>query len=195
MNTNRQNQLKFRNINIVKMITADQLKCKVSTQELDEMLHSFNYKEILIQLARINLFFQRSPDLLRAQKTLKSNFCSIPMLSKIRQGFIFSRQTTLRLLDICVRVSDLYATRTIDQNDVKADLVKAYLNVNGLLNTESSILTMQRDEEIKQLLVEIIPTIEYAINPSPEYETKKLIVRIEELYCHRKFGPLSKTRL
>ncbi len=180
MNTNRRNQLKFGNINVIKMITADQLKCKVSTQELDKMLHSFNYKEILIQLARINLFFQRSPDFLRAQKTLKSNFCSIPMLNKIRQGLVFSRQTTLRLLDICVCGSDLHATRTIDQNDAKADLVKAYLNVNGLLDTESSILPMQRDEEIKKLLVEIIPTMEYAINSSPAYETKKLIVRIEE---------------
>ena len=186
MNTNRRNLLNFGNINVGKMISAARLACEVSPQELEQMLHSFNYREILIQLARINLFFQRSSNFFSAEKTLKSNFCSIPMLHKIAgsedlsRGVVFARQSTLRLLDICARVSDLHSTRTIDENDAKADFVKAYLNINGLLDAESSILSMGRDEDKKKLLVESIPNMEYAIIGSPEYTIKKLLVRIED---------------
>ena len=189
MNTNRRKLLNFGNINIGKMISADQLECKVSLQELKQILHTFNYKEILIQLARINLFFQRSPDFFKAENTLKLNFCSIPMLQKIdssenlSRGFVFARQPTLRLLDICACVSDLHSTRTTDENDAKADFVKVYLNVNGLLEAESSILSTRRDEDKKQLLVESIPNMEYAIIGSLEAKIKKLLVRIEDFLC------------
>jgi hypothetical protein len=103
------------------------------------------------------------------------------MLNKINSvgdDFLFHRQTTLRLLNKCACVSGSDSERSFDENDVLNDFAESYLLVNELLAQGSSTLTGNSGK--KQLLVETIPMMEYAVNSSPAYETKKLFVRGEE---------------
>ena len=187
---NRRNFLNAGNVVIGKVITADQLCFSSSEQELTRILRTFNYEDILVILSRINLLFHRSTNLLEDERILKEAFCNLTMLNRIdtygelEGGFIFNRQATLRLLDKCACMSDPDAIRTFDRNDVRNDLARAYLIVNGLLNSYSSATSLPADDPWKKnLLAESIPSIsEYALNTAPEYETKKLIVRNEEIF-------------
>ena len=47
-------------MNISPLITAEELGYTGSAEDLMQTLSKFNHKDILIQLARINLFLQRS---------------------------------------------------------------------------------------------------------------------------------------
>ena len=189
---NRRNFLNAGNVIIGKVITADQLGLPSSEQELTRILRTFNYENILVTLSRINLLFHRSTNFLKDERILKEAFCNLTMLNKIdtyaelETGFVFSRQATLRLLDKCACVSDPDAIRTFEGNDARNDLARAYLIVNGLLNSYSSATSLPEDDPWeKNLLAESIPSIsEYALNTAPEYETKKLIVRNEEIFRH-----------
>lgn len=191
-NMNRRNFLNAGNIVIGKVITADQLGLPDSEQELTRILRTFNCKNALVTLSRINLLFHRSTNLLEDERILKKAYCSPVILNAIdastelRGNFVFNRQATLRLLDECAYVSDSESTPAIDGIGVTNDLARAYLIVNGLLNSYSSDPSLPEDERWeKNLLVEAIPSIsEYALNTAPEYETKKLIVRTEKIFRH-----------
>ena len=195
MNMNRRNLLNAGNMVIGKVITADRVGYTGSEQELTRILRTFNYKDVLVTLSRINLLFHRSANLSRDERILKENFCSPTMLNAIdafaalEGDFVFNRQATLRLLEKCACVSDSHSTRNFGRIDVRNDLAKAYLNVNGLLDKGSSAPSMTADEERKQYLVECIPFYEYAVNSSPEYEIKKLMVRTEEFLNHLQKQP------
>lgn len=191
MHTNRRNLLDIGNMHLGKFITADQLE-RVYTnpeQKLTEILRTFSYQDALVTLSRINLLFHRSSNLLEDERILKVAFCNIAMLNKIdasaelRVNFIFNRQATLRLLDKCVYLSDPDSARTFDRNDARNDLTESYLLVNGLLDAASPNLNRQKDNEGENsLLVATIPSWEYAVNSSPEYKIKRLMVRTEEFW-------------
>ena len=180
-------QLTLGNINISPVLTANELGYTESPEELTHILSKFNYKDILIQLARINLLLQRSKDFQDGERILKENFCNPVILNGIdaspslRGRFIFSRQSTLRLLSECAQVSDPHSTYTLDRRDARNDLVKCYLIANGMLDDGSSGSDATSEEELsKQIIAGSIPTVDYAINTSPEYRTKFLMVRSEE---------------
>ena len=108
---NRRSFLNTGDMVIGKFITAKQLGCVYTNpeQELTRILRTFSYKDILVTLARINLLFHRSANLLSDERKLKEAYCSIPMLNKIYgeidNSFLFHRQATLRLLNKCACVA------------------------------------------------------------------------------------------
>ena len=160
-------------------------------QKLTEILRTFSYRDVLVTLSRINLLFHRSSNLVKDERILKEAYCNMAMLNKInastelQRSFIFNRQATLRLLDKCAYLSDPDSTHTFDRNDARNDLAESYLLVNGLLDVASSDQGTRNDEkEEKSLLVGTIPSWEYVINSSPEYQIKRLMVRTEEFW-HR----------
>ena len=184
---NRRNFLNTGDMVIGKVITANQLGYVYASpaHELTGILRTFNYQDILVTLSRINLLFHRSTDLLNDERILKEAYCNIPMLNKIEKeadnSFLFHRQSTLRLLNKCACVSGSNSERSFDTNDALNDFAKSYLLVNELLDTGSSTRNMRGDSGRKDLLVKTLSTMEYAVNSSPGYKTKKLMVRSEEL--------------
>ena len=187
MNRYPRKQLSLGNINISPVLTGRELGYTESAEELTQILSKFNYKDILIELARINLLLQRSKDFQDDEKILKENFCNPLILNGIgvspslRGRFIFSRQVTLRLLNECAQVSDLHSTYTLDRRDARNDLVKCYLIANGMLDDGSSGSdTTSKVELSKQIIVDTVPIVDYAINMSFGYRTKLLMVRSEE---------------
>ena len=188
---NRRNFLNTGDMVIGKLINAKQLGevYTDSEQELTRLLRTFNCKDILVTLSRINLLFHRSADLLNDERKLKAAYCNIRMLnridSEIGNAFLFHRQGTLRLLDKCACVSGSNSERSFDTNDALNDFAKSYLLVNELFDAGSSNLNMpDPDENKKSLLVKSFAFAEYAVNSSPAYETKKLLVRGAELLRH-----------
>ena len=191
-------QLDIGNMIISPVLTARKLGYTESPEGLTQILRKFNYRDILITLARINLLLQRSKDFSSDERILKEAFCpdvwfTTGDLSDLRgfvdlQGLIdlqghiiFNRQSTLCLLMESARVSDPDSTYTLDRRSARQDLAKCYLIANGMLeeNTSNSN-TISEDEVDKQMIAEIISTVEYAINTSPEYRTKFLTVRSAE---------------
>ena len=191
MNRYPQKQLRLGNINISPVLTADELGYMESAEELTQIVSEFNYKDILIQLARINLLLQRSKDFQNDERILKENFCNPVILNgvdaspSLRGRFIFSRQLTLHLLNECARVSNLHSTYTFDKRDVQNDLAKCYLIANGLLDDDSSDSDIVSGDELsKQIIADTVTTVDYAINTSPGYRTKLLMVRSAEFLRH-----------
>ncbi|MCG9131606.1 hypothetical protein J5I95_07995 [Candidatus Poribacteria bacterium] len=184
---NRRNFLNTGDMVIGRFITAKQLGHVYTNpeQELTRILRTFSSKDILVTLARINLLFHRSTNLLSDERKLKEAYCSIPMLNKIYgdigNSFLFHRQATLRLLNKCACVARSDSERSFDRNDALNDFSKSYLLVSELLEAESSARNMTGDTEKKDLLVKSFAFMEYSVNSSPAYETKKLMVRSEEL--------------
>ena len=180
-------QLTLGNINISPVLTGHELGYMESAEELTQILSKFNHEDILIQLARINLLLQRSKDFQHDERILKENFCNPVILNgvdasqSLRGRFIFSRQLTLRLLNECARVSNPHSTYTFDRRDVRNDLAKCYLIANGMLDDDGSDSDIVSEDELsKQIIADTITTVDYAINTSPGYRTKLLMVRSAE---------------
>ena len=187
MNRYPRKQLTLGNIEISPLITAEELGYTSSVEELIKTVSKFNYKDILIQLARINLLLQRSNDFQNDERILKENFCNpvrlcgIDSSTSLRGRFLFSRQSTLRLLIECACISDPDSTYTFDNADARYDLAKCYSIANSLLDAGNSASNTTSDEELgKQIIVDSIPIIDYAINTSIAYRTKFLMVKTEE---------------
>lgn len=186
MNRYPRKQLATGNMVFSPVIEAEDLGYTSSTEELTQIVGKFNYKNVLINLARINLFFQRIEDL-SDEEILKQAFCpafwlaTIDALSRLRGRPIFNRQSTLRLLTECARVSDLHSTFTLERVDARNDLAKCYLIANSMLDEkDSSSNTTSEEEFCKQMIADSVSTIEYAINTSLSYRTKLLMVRSAE---------------
>ena len=183
----RHNTLDLGNIVIAKLIPAKRLGVPHTEQDLIEILSTFNYQNVLITLSRINLLLQRSIDIVKDEDNLKAAFCqgiilnAIDACPGIRDDFVFSRQGTLRLLDKCALICDSQSIYTNDNIKGRNELAKAYLIVNGFLDTDSSTLSTSEDEEERNMLVNSIPFQEYATNEAPQVYTKHLVVRTEEL--------------
>ena len=198
MNRSPLKQLDIGNMIVSPVLTARKLGYTESLEELTQTLRKFNYRNILITLARINLLLQRSKDFSSDEEILKEAFCpdvwfTTGDLSDLRgfvdlQGLIdlqghivFNRQSTLRLLIESTRVSDPNSTYTLDRVDARNGLARCYLIANGMLDEGSSASDTTSEEEVdKQMIADSISTGEYAINPSPEYRTKFLTVRSAE---------------
>ena len=182
---NQQDQLETGNMIIRKRLTADQLGYTVSEEELTRILRTFNYEKILITLARINLLLQRSEDSAADEQRLKESFCSdvklntIDAVRKLSGSFIFERQSTLLLLYKSACVSDPCSARAPDiLADARDELAECYLIANGLLEAEEQRKVALPDKDRKELIAEFMPSIEYAMNPSPLL--KNLLVRSDE---------------
>ena len=172
-----------------KHLTADQLGYAVSEKELTRILRTFNYEKILITLARINLLLQRTENSAADEGRLKEEFCSgvklatINAFRELRGNFIFGRRSTLLLLDKSACVSDPYSARSPDVlADARHELADCYLIANGLLEPDRQRKAALTDEDKKELIAEVMPSMEYAVNPSPLL--KNLLVRSEE-FLHR----------
>ena len=183
---NKGDFLNMGNMVVGKVIQADRLGIPGTEQDLTQLLGTFNYEDVLITLSRINLLFHRSKNILHDERVLKEAFCygtilnGIDASNDLRRNFVFSRHVTLRMLDKCACISDSNSNYTIVTVEAMNDLAKAYLIVNGLLDTSSSALSTSEDEEERNMLVNFIPSQEYATNEAPEVYTKHLLVRATE---------------
>ena len=186
MNRYPRKELATGNMIFSPVIEAEDFGYTSSTEELTQIVGKFNYKNVLVNLARINLFFQRIEDL-SDEEILKKAFCppfwlaTIEALRRLQGRPIFNRQTTLRLLTECARVSDPYSTFILERFDARNDLAKCYLIANSMLDEGNSNSNTTSEEEFcKQIIADSIPTIEYAINTSLSYRTKLSMVRSSE---------------
>ena len=185
-NMSRRNLLNMENMVIGKVIPAERLGLPHTEDDLTKIVCTFNYEKVLVNLCRINLLFHRSKDILDDERVLKEAFCdgtilnAIDASTDIRNDFVFSRQGTLRMFDQCACFSDSESANTIVAVEGMNDLAKAYLIVNGLLNTDSSPKSTSDPLDERNMLVNSIPFQEYSINEAPEVYTKHIIVRSKE---------------
>ena len=163
-------------------LKATEVGYPASEAHLTEILRSFNYRAIVITLARINLLLQRNDDFSKSESILRKNFCTpilrnaIDYSSQLRERIIFNRESTLRLLSTSVRVCDSQSTRTSDgTEEAKSDLAKCYLIANELSEEESvdsgTILSIDHGPEP---LAGLIPALEYAINSQPWFRISEI---------------------
>ena len=186
---NPHNQVQVGNMIYRPMLTADRIGYPDSEEDLSQILHTFNYTEILITLARINLLLQSREDFFISERCLQENFCSpiwmnaICASRELRGNIIFSRKSTLCLLDKSARISDPYSTRVPDTtNDARKALARCYLIANGLLEAEPPDFgTDLTEEERNGLLAALIPDLEYRIDSSLGPHVKRSMVRSKEL--------------
>ena len=191
---NQQKQIPVGNLVSIPMLAATQVDYPDSEEHLTEILRSFNYEEVLITLARINLLLQRSDDFSECEKILQKNFCSRLLRGEIYRKsltghIIFNRKSTLRLLSKSASISDPCSTRTPDTtDDAMNELARCYLIANELMDAEKTDSgTDSTEEERKELLAALIPFAEYAINSSPWHLIKNTLVRSKEfLACFQK---------
>lgn len=181
---NRQRQVKFGNYAAVRMLSATQVGYFASEARLTDILRSFNHTELVIVLARINLFLHRSEDLFEYERVLRKNFCtpvlqhSITVSESLEDSIIFHREPTLRLLSMSARDARRNSTRSPDiEEDARNDLATCYLVVNELLATEAPPAGMASEEELRNDLAELIAVFEYSVNSSPWRQIKHTIVR------------------
>ena len=126
------------------VLTATDVGYPQSEECLTEILSSFNLRDIVITLARINLLLQRSDNSSQCEQILKENFCSGDLYNRLNQCpltdcCIFTRAATLLLLRKCVTVSNPIFTDDPEMwFHIKSNLARCYLLANGLLRTYPS---------------------------------------------------------
>ena len=165
-------------------VTSD---CGASKQDLTEVLRSFNLVDLVVTLARINLYLQRSESITRCENTLREHFCpqillnAIKSSKELRRRVIFNRMSTLRLLSEGVRIAKLESNNLSETVfDMNSELGRCYLIANELDRSETAdVESDSTDQRLKRLLVGFIPPWEYAINTSPWNLIKKSLVRVE----------------
>lgn len=178
--------LNMGNFIVGKLIPAERLGLPHTEEDLIRIVSKFNYENVLVNLCRINLLFHRSKYIEHDERVLKEAFCKglilngIDASTDIRRDFVFSRQGTLRMLDKCACYSDPDSTKNIVPIEAMKDFAKAYLIVNGLLDTGSSTLTESEPIKERNMLVNSIPFQEYATSEGREVYTKHLTVRSKE---------------
>ena len=185
---NQANQLQVGNLVTLPTLSSHDVWPQGPNQDLAEILRSMNWADLVITLARINLYIQRSEDILACNRLLKNKFCSRYLRHKIkRHGFddhiIFNRSSTLRLLNESISIADPDSTPSPSKViDVGTELGKCYLIANGL----STLKTVEVEEEVtdekrQETMVELIPSLEYAMFTSPWDLIKKSLVRTDKL--------------
>jgi hypothetical protein len=185
---NQQNRIDTGNLNLGRLLSASQVGFPDSMEALTQVLGSFNQKEILVTLARINLLLQSSEGFPEDERFLKKTFCSSTLLTEINcrdldGDYIFTRHGTLRLLIESARLSDPHSERYISNSDAMNELAKSYLITNKFINAEAAEIRQDLEANTKRdLLVGSIPTLEYAIYPNSMNRTVDLMVRSEEFY-------------
>ena len=167
-------------------LTVTELGYQDSMDEFKQILHSFDYKQILITLARINLLLQWSRDFLEGENILREHFCSPVLLNsveastKFRECLIFNRKSTLHLLTESV-LSDPYAERSRDIVKERDQLAKGYLIANKLPDEKFSDFKMSLTaEETKEFLVTCLPFMEYTTPIAPSSRSLYFMVRFKK---------------
>ncbi len=184
---NRQDRIRTGNWDIFRVLTATQVGYPDSEEHLTQILRSFNYRDILIILARINLLLQRR-DPSETEEILRKNFCAPVLLNAInlsrelKGNIIFNRESTLHLLHKSASISDPRSNRVPDATaNAMYELAKCYLIANELIGTHTPDFGRNlTEEQRKELLAALIPASEYAINPSPWPHIKNTLVRSKE---------------
>ena len=186
---NHRNLLGTGNMNIGKVITADQVGFPDSKEHLTGILQSFNFESVLKTLAGINLLLQTCENFFAAESVLQRDFCSRYLRDQIdgrglTGGLVFGRQSTLYLLSESTRVSDPISTRVPDTSyDAKSELARCYLIANKFLVVESpSLETDSEENRRKKALVGLIQTMESGIYSSLNHRTRKSMVRTAEYF-------------
>lgn len=183
VNMNQQSLLPTGNMNIGKVITANQVGFPDSDEHLTGILQSFNFDSVLKTLAGINLLLQTCENFFAAENVLQRDFCSRYLRDQIdwrglTGGLVFGRQSTLYLLSESTRVSNPLSTRVPDTSiDARNELARCYLIANKFLVTESS--SLEKDPR-KKVLVGLIQNIEYVIYSSLNHRIRNSIVRTSE---------------
>ena len=183
---NQKNQITTGNLTFGHILSASMVGYQYSIDTLSQILRSFNLQEMLGTLARINLLLQVSEGFSEEEKFLKKTFCSDDLLNKIIhkglvEGFMFTRQSCLRLLTESACSSDINSKRYLDKIDAMNELATSYLIVNELITAEAARIRQDIEVNIrKDLLVGSIPTLEYAIHPNFMHRTVDLMVRSKE---------------
>ena len=184
---NQRNILRIGNLVTFPKLSACDVWPQASHEDLTEILRSFNLADLLVTLARINLYLHRNVDISECDRLLKGKFCSHYLRKKIeKRGLnernIFNRESTLLLLDESVGVADCRPTSAQDNIvDPSKKLGNCYLIANGLSHAESTESRSESPEEQrKELLAGLMPSWEYAIYSSPWHLIKKSLVRTEE---------------
>ena len=169
-------------------LTATDLGYQDSMDEFKQILHSFNYTEILTTLARISLHLQWSRDFLESENMLRKYFCSPVLLNAInfsetfRERLIFNRKSTLHLLSESV-LSDPHSERSRHIVAERYQLVKGYLIANNLLDeTFSDFKKNLTEEDRKELLAAYIPFMEYTTPITPSSRSLYFMVRFRESF-------------
>ena len=175
-------------------VTASDIDFPDSIEDLTRILQTLNSEETLIILASINYLIQHSEDLPVTEIALRQAFCSRILQGQIAykdptRCFIFSRQSTLRLLTEVACLFDGHSKSGMNQADVKNKLARSYLIVNGLSNEKES--DSQNDWEAdweneqtalkRSVMVDFIPICEYGIQSLSSRGTNEFLVRTYEL--------------
>ena len=184
---NQPGQIRVGNFAVLRMLTASDVDYPDSEEHLAEIIRSFNLRDIVITLARINLLLQRSENPFECERILRDNFCSRFLRSEIErrglsENIIFNRAATLLLLEKSISIAGLSSMRTPDSTvDTRNELGQCYLIANGFFDSEDTeIETVLTEDQRKESLSELIRSWEYSINPSPWHHIRKSLVRSEE---------------
>ena len=184
---NQPGQIRVGSFAAVRMIAAADVDYPDSEEHLVQILSSFNLKDTVVTLARINLLLHRSSDSFECERILRKNFCSQNLRDEIQRrnlsnDFLFNRRSTLRLLNMSINLAAPGSARSPDNSEeARNDLSRCYLIANHLVGRESSDDSMElTDDGRTESLVSLIPSREYAINPSPFPHIGRLLVRSDE---------------
>ena len=189
-NMNRESPVQIGNFMPLCKLTANEVGPQASEEDLAEILRSFNSRDILIALARINLLLQSSDNFAKCESILRKNFCTPVLLNaidaseKLRDRIIFNRESTLYLLSKSVSVSNPSSPHAPDATvGSRNNLARCYLIANALMEAKSTAVTAGPSRQQRTTSVaELIPSREYAINPSPWPHIKRSLVRSEEYW-------------
>ena len=139
-------KLELGNVILFQCLSYSQITSQTpSIQELSKQLFSFNFREMLITLARMGLTLSRSEDVKergQTEEALRDAFCS-PCYKKtqiqlqcLNQGLIFNRFAVLRLLLESCRISQPDSSRNVSEPNEMYDLGKCVLMMNDFLVPE-----------------------------------------------------------
>ena len=184
----QRNRMQIGNLVTLPTLKARDVWSGNSNMDLTKILPKFNLADVVITLARINLYLQLNEDISECNRVLKSKFCCPYLRRKIKQRRfdehnIFNRWSTLRLLRESLNVANS-DKKPIPSPvvDLGADLGKCYLIANGLSQVKSiDYGSESTDEQREETLVELMPAFEYAIYSSPWNLIQKSLVRSERL--------------
>ena len=122
----------------LRILKASQVNYPHSDKCLSKMVGSFNDKDFLVTLARINFVLQRSEDFLTCETKLKESFCSRWLREEINwqylnENILFNRESTLYLLNKRATMSSPRSARAPDSTiDAMNELAACYLIANLL---------------------------------------------------------------
>ena len=185
-NLDRPSQIRVGNFATFPMLTAREVWPRVSNETLTASLRQFDLENLLVTLARINLYLHQSDNISEYDRHLKGKYCPYHLRKKIANRRldlddwnIFNRGSTLYLLSEGVKVANLDSPRARDNNNLRKELGKCYLIANALSEATESV-SDSTDGQNTRLLTRLMAVWEYAIYSLPFQLVKKSLVRTEK---------------